>query len=112
MRRGIRLQALRRPTVLFDGFARKAAADFPQNINVAATLALTGLGPDRTRVRIIADPRIRNNTHEIVAVGRFGKLIIRAENRPSSQNPRTSILAVQSAVATLAEILDPVKIGT
>ncbi len=112
LRKGIRLNAVRKPTVLFEGSAQEAVLGFPQNINVAATLALAGAGPVRTRVRIVADPRLRNNTHEIVSVGRFGRLLVQTENRPSSENPKTSLLAALSAVATLAEILDPVKVGT
>ena len=111
-RKGIDLKSLRKPKVLFEGTAEKAVEDFPQNINVAATLALAGIGPNRTRVRIVADPGVRDNIHEIMAVGRFGKLTVRTENRPSAENPKTSFLAVQSAVAALSQILDPVKIGT
>ncbi len=111
-RRGIRPERVRAPKLLFQGSARKAAALFPQNINVAATLALAGLGPARTRVRIIADPRVRANIHEIEARGSFGKLTVRAENRASARNPKTSQLAIQSAVALLERILRPIRIGS
>lgn len=111
-RRGIDLKRIRAPRLLFRGSARKAAALFPQNINVAATLALAGLGPVRTRVKIIADPRIRTNIHEIEARGTFGKILIRAENRASARNPKTSRLAIQSAVAMLEQILRPLRIGS
>ena len=112
LRRKIPLEKLRKPRVVFEGSARQAAKEFPQNINVAATLALAGIGPVRTKVKIIADPSIRTNIHEIEAVGDFGRLLARAENRPSAGNPRTSRLAVQSAVATLRQIFQPVKAGT
>ena len=110
--RKIRIQRLRRPRLLFQGSALQAASRFPQNINVAATLALAGIGPTRTRVRIIADPRIRTNIHEVEAIGSFGRLFTRTENRASPRNPRTSQLAVQSAVATLRQIVQPLKVGT
>ncbi|MBI3332764.1 MAG: DUF108 domain-containing protein [Candidatus Omnitrophica bacterium] len=104
---------LRRPRLLFQGSARRAAAAFPQNINVAATLALAGLGPTRTRVRLIADPTIRENIHEVEAVGDFGRLMVRTHNRPSRENPKTSQLAVLSAIATLRQIVSgPLKVGT
>jgi aspartate dehydrogenase len=111
-KKGIALHTIRKATVLFEGSAGRAAALFPENINVAATLALSGLGPHRTRVCIVADPAIRSNIHEIEASGSFGTIRIRVENRPSSQNPKTSVLAAQSALAMLTNILDPVKIGT
>lgn len=112
LKRGIRLQGLRRPKVVFDGPASRATREFPQNINVAATLSLAGIGPRRTRVRIIADPGVRANIHEVEAVGSFGRLRARTENRPSRANPKTSQLAVQSAVATLRQIAEPLKVGT
>ncbi len=112
MQRKIRLKRLRRPRLLFRGSALQAAAGFPQNINVAATLALAGIGPARTQVRIIADPRIRTNIHEVEAVGSFGRLLTRTENWASRRNPRTSQLAVQSAIATLRQIVQPLKVGT
>ncbi|MBI3323533.1 MAG: aspartate dehydrogenase [Candidatus Omnitrophica bacterium] len=111
-RRKIRPEQIRAPRVLFQGSAGRAAALFPQNINVAATLALAGIGPKRTRVRIIADPRARANIHEIEATGDFGKLFIRAQNRASARNPKTSQLAIQSAVVLLGQILRPVRIGS
>lgn len=111
-RRKIRLEKLRKPTIVFQGSARQAAREFPQNINVAATLALAGIGPARTRVKIIADPLIRTNIHEVEAVGDFGRLTARTENLPSPANPKTSLLAVRSAAATLRQILEPLKVGT
>ena len=112
LRSKIRLESLRRPTVVFNGSAARAAREFPQNINVAATLALAGIGPVRTRVKIIADPGLRTNIHEVEAVGDFGKLTARTENRPSPENPKSSLLAVQSALAALRQILSPLKVGT
>ena len=110
--RSLGLSKLRSPRLLFQGPASKAVAAFPQNINVAATLALAGIGPRRTRVRLFADPRVDRNIHEVEAVGSFGRLTARTENRPSRENPKTSELAVLSAVATLKQILQPVKVGT
>ena len=111
-RGGIRLSNLRSPRLVFEGPAFKAIAAFPQNVNVAATLALAGLGPKRTRVRLFADPTIQENIHEVQVVGSFGRLTARTENRPSRENPKTSELAVLSAIATLKQILQSVKVGT
>ena len=88
-------------TVVFEGNASEAVARFPFNINVAATLSLAGLGPERTRVRIIADPEAKGNNHEVYAAGRSGTLRFTMENVPHPDNPMTSHLAVLSAIETL-----------
>ncbi len=111
-RKRISISSIRSPRLLFQGSANQAVAAFPQNINVAATLALAGIGPVRTRVRIIADPSVRQNIHEVEALGEFGRLTTRTENKPAKENPRTSQLAVFSAIATLQQILQPVRVGT
>lgn len=101
-----------KPVVVFQGNAAAAVKKFPQNINVAATLSLAGLGPARTRVRIIADPAVRRNVHEVEVIGDFGTFRVRTENRPSPKNPKTSQLAIQSAVATLERIVGSFQVGT
>jgi aspartate dehydrogenase len=106
------LTALKKPTIIFQGTARQAIRGFPQNLNVAATLALAGLGPDRTRVRVIADPKISGNVHEVEVVGEAGRIVTRIENRAMRQNPKTSLLAAFSVMATLREIVESVKVGT
>lgn len=108
----INLNKIKKPVLVFEGPAKKAALLFPQNINVAATLALAGLGADKTRVKIFADPTVRSNIHEVEAVGSFGKLFTRCENVPSKENPKTSRLAVYSAVSLLKEWGEPIRIGT
>ncbi|NQV03924.1 MAG: DUF108 domain-containing protein, partial [Candidatus Omnitrophica bacterium] len=74
-------------------------------INVAATLSLSGIGPRRTRVRIITSPKYTRNTHEVEVEGEFGRFFTRTENIPSEKNPKTSQLAIFSALAKLKEIL-------
>lgn len=111
-RRKINLFKIRKARVVFYGSAERAVADFPKNINVAATLALAGVGARRTRVKIVADPKTHANSHEVTAIGSFGKLTVKTENRPSVENPKTSQLAVYSAVAALKQILEPFRIGT
>ncbi|MGA1874661.1 MAG: aspartate dehydrogenase [bacterium] len=110
--RGIDLESLDRETVVFEGSAREAAGYFPKNINVAAALSLAGLGPDKTRVRIIADPHVTTNSHEIEAIGQAGRVLTRTVNVPSAFNPKTSYLAALSGIATLQGIVNPVKVGT
>jgi len=108
----IRLKGLKKETVIFEGTARQAIRAFPKNINVAATLSLAGIGVDKTTVRIIASGRTHINTHQIEIESTAGKVITRTENIPHPDNPKTSYLAALSAVATLRQILEPVKIGT
>ena len=106
------LARLRQDKILFNGSAAKAVKYFPQNINVAAVLGLAGIGMDKTRVRIIASPSVNKNIHEIEIESRAAKIWTRTENVLHPQNPKTSFLAVLSAIATLKQILQPVKIGT
>lgn len=97
---------------MYEGPAREAVRKFPANVNVAATLSLAGIGLDKTKVKIVADPEVKNNIHEISVQGDFGELKTRVENVPSPQNPKTSYLAALSAIATLKKITDGVEIGT
>jgi len=112
VRNNIDLGKIDNDSILFEGDAFKAMENFPANINVAATLSLCGIGPKKTRVRIIASPSIKRNIHEIEVEGAFGKFVARTENVPSPGNPKTSYMAVLSAIATLEGILERVKIGT
>lgn len=108
----IRLSSIKKPTLIFKGNASEAIEAFPRNVNVAATLALAGLGPRRTQVRIFASPTYRRNQHEVEIEGDFGRIRTEVENLPSAANPRTSELAYLSCVATLKKIFGRVSIGT
>ena len=100
-------------TIIFQGTAKQAVSLFPANINVAALLSLSGIGSDKTTVKIIADPDTDKNTHHIEATGKFGKMISTIENFPDSNNPKTSRLAILSAIETLRQYCsDEIKIGT
>jgi aspartate dehydrogenase len=107
----IDLKSLNEPTLIFEGTAAEAVKAFPANVNVAATLCLAAREGE-VKVRIIADPKIKVNRHEIVATGDFGEISTKVENVPSPKNPKTSYLAALSAIATLRSIVEPVKIGT
>ncbi|MFE3975944.1 MULTISPECIES: aspartate dehydrogenase [unclassified Peribacillus] len=98
-------------TVLFDGSAAEAIKQFPRNINVAIVLALAGLGSEKTKVKIIADPSVLKNIHLIEASGSFGKLKLEVENDPMPNNPKTSYLAALSILATLQNKEKSVQIG-
>lgn len=106
------LSALKEPLTLYEGSAREAVKLFPQNVNVAATLSLAGVGPDKTRVKIIVDPGIKNIIHEVHVRGEFGEILTRTVNKPFPSNPRTSYIAALSAIATLKKISENIIIGT
>jgi len=98
-------------TIVFDGPAKKAATAFPKSINVSVALSLAGTGLDKTRVRIIADPKTKTNTHEIRLEGAAGTITTKSENTPSPENPKTSYLAALSAIATLKEVSSRMRVG-
>lgn len=100
------LNALGEATVHFSGSARSAALEYPKNANVAASVALAGLGFDDTKVELIADPNIDRNVHEIVVDGEFGRFEFRIEGRSLPDNPRSSAITAMSVVR---EILNPVS---
>ena len=108
----INLDLITKDTLLFEGTVDKAVEGFPQNINISATLSMAGIGSKKTRVRIFACPGLPVHIHEVQVDGDFGSFVTRTQNLPSKNNPKTSRLAILSAIATLKRILGNVKIGT
>lgn len=112
IKHNIDLKNIKKERIIFQGNAEKAVQNFPKNVNVAAILSLAGIGAKKTSVCIVASPEIKRNTHTIEIKGDFGTIISCTENVPSRVNPKTSTMAILSALATLEGILMNAKIGT
>ena len=109
---GIDLDKLKSAQTLFHGPAREGVPHFPQNVNIAAVLSLGGIGMDRTRLKVVADPALKLNTHTIHVSGASGRMTIVLENVPAPENPKTSWLACYSALAALQALQSRVRYGT
>lgn len=109
---GVDLDGLRSAHTLFRGSAREGVPHFPQNVNIAAALALAGIGFDRTQLEVVADPALTRNTHTIRVAGRTGRFSIELENIPAPDNPKTAWLACYSALAALRAMATATRYGT
>jgi aspartate dehydrogenase len=112
VRRGIDLMDVTMPLKVFSGNARDAAMGFPANVNVAAALALAGIGPVRTRVEIWADPTLTRNVHIINVEAEAARFSMRIENVPSDDNPKTGKITPLSMLACLRGLVSPLKVGS
>lgn len=110
--KGIKLEAIDSESILYDGPVDTAVQLFPQNVNVAATLALASGAKEKIRIRIITSPQFKTNSHEVEVYGDFGKIISRTDNVVCPDNAKTSYLAVLSAIQTLKQYFQLIKIGT
>lgn len=108
--RGITLDGLTAEREVFYGPVREAVRGFPENVNVAATVSLAGLGPDRTLIRIVAVPGLKRNCHTVEVEGEFGSLKIEIQNEPT-ENPKTGRLTAMSMLRAIEDAVDPVRIG-
>jgi len=109
---GIEVLGITEPLCVFRGNAMDAAAGFPANVNVAAALALAGVGPMRTRVEIWADPGVTRNTHTIRVEAEAARFTMTIENVPSAENPRTGKVTALSVLACLRGLVSTLKVGS
>ncbi len=106
----IDLDNITEKTLIFRGNAFEAAKAFPANVNVAATLSLAGIGPEKTQVEVWADPDAKGNCHEIIVKGGSSTIKTSVENLPDPSNPKSSMLAGHSIVATLKKQTTPIVV--
>src|SRR5882762_10118536 len=107
VKNNISVEGLNEAKLVFSGTARDAAAGFPANVNVAAALALAGIGPDRTMIDIWADPAVDRNIHRIEVEADSVRFTLEIANVPSLENPRTGRLTPLSVVALLRKLSSP-----
>jgi aspartate dehydrogenase len=95
----------REEKVAYEGSAEEAVRRFPREMNVAARLALAA-GSDKVKVRVISDPKVYKNVHEVSVKWKYGDMLLRFSNDPHPDNPKTSALAAWSAIRMLKDILE------
>lgn len=109
---GLDLLALTEPMKLYEGSVREAARMFPANVNVACALALAGIGPDRTRYQVWADPGVDRNTHEIEVEADVARFSMRIAIVPTEENPATGRIVAPSVIACLEGLVSPLRVGS
>jgi aspartate dehydrogenase len=107
----IDIERITEPLKIFDGSAREAAKGFPANLNVAVALSLAGIGPDRTKLEIWADPALTRNVHRVEVESDSARFSMSIENVPS-ENPRTGLITALSVIAYLRKLRAPLRVGT
>ena len=112
LEQGINLDNLDEPLCLYRGSVRDAAVKFPANVNVSVALALAGIGPDKTRYEIWADPAMDRNTHEISVDADSTRFDMAIAGVPTEENPATGKLTPLSVMATLERLVAPLTVGS
>ena len=107
----IDLDALKRPHVVFDGPVREGARLYPQNVNISAAAAIAGLGLDRTRLVIVADPTIDTHIVELEAEGAFGRFAFREDVTISEENRKTGKLVAMAMVKSIRQLASPLVVA-
>jgi aspartate dehydrogenase len=109
---GIDISHLAGPLRVFRGSACEAAKGFPANVNVAAALALAGIGPDRTEVEVWADPGIDRNQQSVTIESDAGEATMTMRNIPSAENPKTGRIVAQSVLSSLRRLTATLVAGS
>lgn len=108
---GLDLDSVTEPVQCYAGSAQDAIDGFPANLNVAVALGLAGIGAERTRLEVWADPTVKRNTHSIEVVSDSATMTMKIEGIPSEENPRTGRITPLSVISTLRRLTAPLVIG-
>lgn len=108
----ISVEGLTEAKLVFSGSAREGAIGFPANVNVAAALALAGIGADATKLEVWADPDVDRNMHRIEVDADSCRFTLEIANVPSEENPRTGKNTALSVLACLKGLTQTLKIGS
>lgn len=108
--RQVDLDAIAVPTVLYEGSPREGARLYPANVNVPTAVALAGIGLDRTKIRVVADPTITQNVHDLSVKGEFGEFSLTVQSHPT-ENPKTGILTTLAVINAVRRLSRPLLIG-
>jgi len=111
-RNNISVDGLTEAKLVFEGSAREGAIGFPANVNVAAALSLAGIGPDKTRLQIWADPGVDRNTHHIEVEADSARFALDIATIPTEENPKTGKITALSVIACLRSLTQTMKVGT
>lgn len=109
---GVSVDGLTSPLMVFEGTARDAVKGFPANVNVVAALSLAGIGPDRTRIQIWADPGTDRNRHRIEVDADSATFSMEIANIPTEENPKTGKITALSVIAAIRKVGSAAQIGT
>ena len=108
----IDLTALKEPYLILEGSVTEVARAFPANVNVAAAVSLAGLGPDKTRMEVWADPSLERNKHSVRVTSDSSDFTMSIQNRPSAENPATGKITAMSVIAWLRQQTAVLQVGT
>jgi aspartate dehydrogenase len=112
VRSGIDLTKLKEPQKIIAGSVTEVACEFPANVNVAAAISLAGLGSDRTRMEVWADPSLKKNLHSVEVSSDSSDFKMSIQNEPSTENPATEVITAQSVIALLRRFHSTLYVGT
>lgn len=108
----VNLDSLTKPYTLFSGTVAQGYRLFPANVNVAVAVSLAGIGVDKTKMEVVADPDISVNIHEIMLDSSIGRMHLYIEGKASENNPRTSASTPFSVLSYLQQMVSTIRVGT
>lgn len=106
------IDGLKEPLLIFRGSVLEGAKHFPKNVNVSVAVSLAGIGPERTKLEVWADPSLERNTHKVVADSDIARIAVEIEGMPAPDNPRTGLITPYSVIATLRGMVSTLHVGT